>query len=372
MSLPRWLPLVAFSLALAAAVWRAPVADLPAFAAPEPTRQLAVPALFQANLLPKTSLLAATPTVTQLPDGRLAAAWFGGNEAAASDGGIWFSLYNKGGWSDPVLVANRESTAGGTFSHVRSVGAPLLHAEGSWLHLWYGFSGPIGGLSGSLAHVISTDGGKRWSVPVRLQTSPLGPLHTQARNPPVAMADGGLGLPVHHDVFYPHGAWLRFSATGQLIDKARMTQVTSARQPAVLASDGSKALALLRDAGAAPGRVRVARTDNAGRYWHAEDALSVPNPDTALALLRLPSGRLLLAGNSAAGSSVLVLWLSDLAGKDWQLVQTLENAADAAASFADPALLLGRDGTVHLLYAWRQQAIKHVRFNEAWLTGESS
>jgi predicted neuraminidase len=369
MNLPRWLPLAAFSLALAAAVWRAPAADLPAFAPPEVVRQVTGPALFQESLLPKTSLLAATPTLTQLPDGRLAAAWYGGNEMAASDGGIWFALHGKAGWSDPVLVANRESTAGGTLSHVRSVGAPLLYAEGGWLHLWYGFTGPLGGWSGSLAHAISTDGGKRWSVPVRLQTSPLGPLHTQARNPPVVMADGGLGLPVHHDVFYPHGAWLRFSATGQLIDKARMTQSTAARQPAVLASDAGNALALLSDAGPAPGRVRVARTDNGGRYWQAEEALPLPNSDSALALLRLPSGRLLLAGNSAAGVSVLALWLSDATGKQWQLVQTLENAADAAASFSDPALLLGRDGTVHLLYAWRQQAIKHVRFNEAWLTG---
>lgn len=33
------------------------------------------------------------------------------------------------------------------------------------------------------------------------------------------------------------------------------------------------------------------------------------------------------------------------------------------------ALLLGRDGRIHLAYTWRRQGIKYATFSEAWLDG---
>jgi len=52
-----------------------------------------------------------------------------------------------------------------------------------------------------------------------------------------------------------------------------------------------------------------------------------------------------------------------------QEVRTVESAADDAADYGNPALLLGRDGRIHLAYEWRKQDIKYVVFSEAWLDG---
>ena len=366
---PRWLAAPLFAAALAAAFWRAPVPPAPAFVAPPPAAASTLPALFSASLLAKTAESAHAASLTQLADGRIAAAWFAGSREGAADVAIWYSTLGQDGWSRAMPIANRESTAGGTFAHVRKVGNPVLYAEGNWLHLWYVTVG-IGGWAGSaIAHSQSTDGGKSWSKPTKLQTSPFLNISTLVRMPPLPLADGGLGLPVYHEFLAKHGEWLRLSATGQIVDKVRMAHERKTLQPAVVALDAQRAFAVLRDAGPGKGNVQVASTANGGLSWQAGAALPMANPNSSVALLRLKSGRLLLAGNPAQGREALLLWLSADEGRTWQPSRSVETAADGAAEFSYPALLLGRDGRIHLAYTWRRQSIKYATFSEAWLDG---
>jgi predicted neuraminidase len=252
---------------------------------------------------------------------------------------------------------------------VRKIGNPVLYAEGGRLHLWF-VSVAVGGWAGSaLNHSASGDGGRTWAPPVRLQTSPFLNISTLVRAPPLPLADGGLGLPVYHEFIAKHGEWLRFAADGRIIDKVRMALDRRALQPAVAALDERHALAILRDGGPAPGRIRSATSDDGGRRWTAADALPLPNPNASVALLRLRGGRLLIAGNGASNRNELLLWISDDAGKNWRPAPTVENVADAEAEFSYPALLQARDGRIHLAYTWRRQGIKHAVFNEAWLDG---
>lgn len=367
--LPRWLPPALFVAALGGALWRVPTPAAPAFVPPPAAAASALPAQFATQMLPKAAESAHAATLAELPDGRLAAAWFAGSREGAEDVAIWYSTLGREGWSKPLPIASRESTAGGVFAHIRKLGNPVLHTEGSWLHLWYVSVG-IGGWAGSsINHSVSTDGGKSWTKPSKLQTSPFANISTLVRTPPLPLADGGLGLPVYHEFIAKHGEWLRLSATGQILDKARMTHDVRTLQPAVVALDEQRALALLRDAGPGPGRVQLATTANGGMNWEAGDALPIPNPNSSVALLRLKSGRLLLAGNPPNGREALLLWISADEGKTWQASRTVEAAADGGAEFSYPALLLGRDGRVHLAYTWRRQGIKLASFSEAWLDG---
>lgn len=365
----HWLAAALFLAALSAALWRAPSPAAAAFAAPPPTSLSPLPALFSTEQLPKAAESAHAASLAQLPDGRIAAAWFAGTQEGADDVSIWFSTLGKDGWSKPQPIANRESTAGGTFAYVRKIGNPVLYAEGSWLHLWY-VSVAVGGWAGSsINHSVSTDGGASWFKPTKLQTSPLANISTLVRTPPLALADGGIGLPIYHEFIAKHGEWLRLSATGQILDKTRMTNAVRSLQPAIVALDEQRALALLRDAGPGPGKVQVARTENGGIDWKAEEALPIPNPNASVALLRLKSGRLLLAGNPQNGREAMLLWISADEGKTWQASRPIESAPDGGAEFSYPALLLDRDGRIHLAYTWRRQSIKHAAFSEAWLAG---
>jgi predicted neuraminidase len=364
MPLPaRPLLLLLFIGALAGAFWRAPSPAAPAFAPPPAATPSTLPALFVNEMLWRDAgLAAAAPNLTELPDGRIAATWLAGPEDAMT---VRFSVRDRDGWRRPVLIATPESTAGGTFAQVGRLGNPVLHAEGSWLHLWYASRT----LGSSINHSVSTDGGKSWTKPARLQTSPFANFDGAVRTAPVPLADGGLGLPISHDFIGQHGEWLRLSPTGQILAKARLPGTAGTLQPAVAALDDQRAIAVLRDTGAAPGSVRVATTTAGGQRWQADDALAVPNPNSSIALLRLKSGRLLLAGNPASGRQAMLLWLSTDQGKTWQEMRTVESAPDGGADYANPSLLLGRDGRIHLAYDWRRQGIKYVVFSEAWVDG---
>ncbi|HEX6735760.1 MAG TPA: exo-alpha-sialidase [Azonexus sp.] len=368
-AIPRWLSAALFAAALGAAFWRIPPVGAPAFAPPPAVNAGRLPALYAAQMLPMAGAVAAAPSLAQLPDGRIAAAWVAGSDDTADDLAIHFSILGRDGWSDPRPIANRESTAGGLFAHVRRVGQPQLYAEGSWLHLWYAAVGIGGSANVALVHSVSTDAGRSWSKPARLPVSPLAGFGTTPAGPPLALADGGIGLPLQHELFASHGEWLRLSADGRSMDKVRLAHPRSAPQPAVLALDPQRAVALLRDAGAPPGQVRAVHSADGGQSWQAAPDPGPANPGTPLAVLRLPGGRLLLAGNPASGREMLALWLSADEGASWQAGPTVEAAADGAADFSAPALLLGRDGRIHLAYVWRGQGIRHVVFSEAWLDG---
>lgn len=362
----RWLATAAFSVALGAAFWQAPQSPAAAFIAPPPPIDSQLPPLQQSEMLPGVARMAAAPSLAQLADGRIAASWVSGAENVREQEVIWFSTRDDHGWSEPYPVSTREETAGSIFAHIRQIDTPVLLQHGDTLHLWYTATS-IGGHAGqTIIHTHSTDGGQRWQKPVRLQTTPFGNNGMLLGTPPLPLADGGIGLPASQRLFSHHGEWLRLDAQGRVLDKARLPLASAALQPAVFALDANRALAILRD-----GRqLRAAATDNGGQAWHAVDFPEMPNPDTPIALQRLPSGRLLLAGNTGEGRGTLALWLGDASATQWRQAHLVESAGDAAADFSEPSLLLARDGRIHLAYAWRRQGIRHLSFSEAWLDGE--
>lgn len=372
MSLPRWFPPVLFVLALGLALWRAPQPLPPAFEPPPAPAASARPAEFASELLPSAAASAHAATLAELPDGRLAAAWFAGSREGASDVAVWFSLRDAQGWSAPRAIATRASTEAATLAAVRKVGNPVLAVRSGRLHLWY-VSAALGGWAGSsINHAVSADGGSTWSAAEKLVTSPFLNISTLVRTPPLALADGGLGLPVYHEFVAKHGEWLRLSADGRIVGKERLSLPRPGLQPAVAALDDRRALALLRDAGAGEGHVLATATADGGATWQALPALPIRNPNASVALLRLASGKLLLAANPGRDRNVLQLFVSVDEGRTWQASRIADSSPEKDAEFSYPALLQSRDGRIHLAYTWLRQGIRHVSFGEAWLSGEGS
>jgi predicted neuraminidase len=361
-----------FALALAAAVWRAPMPAAPAFAPPTTATTSALPPEFALERLPVVAPFAHSASLAELPDGRLAVAWYAGAHEAAGDVAIWFSTRDGTGWSAPRIVATRATTAVATRAYVGILGNPVLYAESERLHLWYVSVG-FGGWSGSsINHSVSRDGGDSWSPAEKLVTSPFLNLSTLVRAPPQPLADGGLGLPVYHEFIADRAEWLRLSADGRILGKVRMPSQRPGLQPAVAALDDRRALALLRDGGIGDGRVMVDASEDGGVSWRASPSLPIANPNASVALLRLASGRLLLAANPLTGGAryELALFLSDDEGATWTLARVVENDPERKAAYAYPSLLQTRDGRIHLAYSWRYQAIAHAVFSEAWLKGD--
>ena len=322
----RGLPLVLFLGALAAAFWRAPYPVPPALAEPPAATPSSLPPHFSSETLPAGGSLPAMPSLSRLPDGRIAAAWSAGNLATDGERAIWFSVLGQDGWRAPVIIASRESTAGATFAYVGRIGSPVLHAEGGWLHLWY--ASDAGRFGASLNHSVSTNGGTNWTQAERLPTGMLASGSLQLGAAPLPLQDGGLALPISRQFNTGDGEYLRLAPTGEIIDQMRLAAPVLNLPSAV-----------------------------------------VPDEPRAMALLRLQSGRLLLIGHPENAPGALGTWLSADQGKTWQASRRLENPGDSAADFSDPALQLGSGGLIHLVHGWRRQGIKHLSFSEAWLDG---
>jgi predicted neuraminidase len=358
----RWLAPGLFLAALAAAAVQAPRATATGFVVPPARPALPAPPLYQARMLPGTGSAAASPSLARPADGTLVAAWVGSAGGKYAQDAIWFSRLIDGQWQEPLPLTTLEDSAGTVFAHIDRLAQPVLAAAGERLQLWYSASG-TGGLGGFLLYSESDDGGHHWRRPTLRRTTPLASRAPLAQAP-LPLADGGFGLPLSQSDLNRHAIWLRVDRAGRIIDQRRLP--AGGAYPAIAATDTSSATALLA---AFPG-VAGARSGDGGQTWQTAPAPTVANPGTPLALLRLTSGRLLLAGNEGAGRGRLALWLGDPATGEWRLARRVEDAADATADFSEPALLQAADGRIHLVYAWRRQSIRHLTFNEAWLTGD--
>lgn len=218
---PRWIPLLLFIGALLAAAARAPrpgAVDFqpPALSHSEARRLIAA----HWPNIPQTRGEARQPSLSRGPDGRLALVWLAPGRDETDRLAIWFSAQDRQGqWQTPLEVATRATAAGGAFAHVRHIASPMLQTEGSWLHLWYiGYAwGETRGAT--LFHTVSTDGGRHWTLPRRLPLS-AGPFAGErALDGPRPLGDGGFALPVRAPVDAAAARWLRFDATGRLIDQ---------------------------------------------------------------------------------------------------------------------------------------------------------
>lgn len=360
----HWASAALFVAALLIAFLRLPEPGDPRFAPVTGAARVELPTAPTGDNLPAIAPVAGPASLALLPDGRVAAAWLAGPDDDESAAVIWFATLGRDGWSAPQVAAKQESTAAGTLAHLNKLGRPVLFAEGSWLHVWYE-SLTLGSWAGAaIVHSASTDGGKSWSKAERLPTSALGTLGSGLGGPPLALADGGIALPLDQRRPGQGSELLRLSATGRVIDKIRLGPAAAGRQPAVVALDEKRAIAIPTGDGSTR---RALLSSHGGQHWAAVAGFDLPGPATPLALLRLGSGKLLLAGNPPRGRESLQLWLSADDGQSWTLQHTVEAAADGAAEFAYPALLQASDGHIHLAYTWRRQRIKHLAFSEAWL-----
>jgi len=357
----HWLVLIAFIGALTAAFLQRPRSEPTGFVVVQSPPRANAQAFFQARMLPGAGSAAASPSLVGLPDGSVGIAWQGIAGGKYAQDTLWFSRLSNGQWQDPLPISSVEDSAGALFAHISRLGAPVLQAASDRLHLWFGADG-VGGSSRLLLHSVSNDGGTHWRPPAAVTVSPLAACAPLTGHPPLLLADGGFALPIGQSgCLSRHGEWLRFDARGRLVDKQRLPGAGS--HPTAIASSARQALVLLTDAGG----LRALRSDDDGTSWQEIARPAIATPGTPIALLRLASGRLLLAANRGQGRGTLGLWLGQADGTGWQLARLVENAADAAADFSEPALLQTADGSIHLAYAWRRQGIRHLSFNEAWL-----
>jgi predicted neuraminidase len=189
----------------------------------------------------------------------------------------------------------------------------------------------------------------------------------QPRCKPTVLRSGRIVLPLYSDT-YSIAIMALSDDDGQTWFASRPLAGFGNIQPAVLEKKDGTLVAYMRENGPMD-RIRVAESRDKGVTWGPVGAMELPNPGSGLDGLRLASGQwLLIYNDTVQGRHQLAVSLSDDEGKTWQWTRHLEK--QPAGQFHYPAIIQGRDGTLHAVYSYFVEggkSMKHAAFNEAWI-----
>lgn len=139
-------------------------------------------------------------------------------------------------------------------------------------------------------------------------------------------------------------------------------------QPAVMRRNDGTLVAYMRENGAL-NRIRVCESSDDGISWGEVGVSELPNPGSGVDGVRLANGHWLLIYNDAVeGRNTLAVSISTDEGKTWEATRHLES--HPSGSFHYPAIIQGRDGTIHAIYSYfvdGGKSMKHASFDEAWV-----
>ena len=286
-------------------------------------------------------------TIAETSDG-LVAAWFAGTREGQGDVGIWAARRESRGWLDPVEVADGRTKLRRRYPCWNPV---LFQPRQGPLLLFYKVGPSPSRWWGVL--ITSEDGGRSWSEPRRLPAGILGPI----KNKPIQLPDGRLLCPSSDEQrrWRIHLEWADETATrwrrGPPLNDGRSF---AAIQPCLLPHADGRLRMLCRTR---QGAVGECWSEDGGESWTPLAATELPNPDSGIDAVTLASGQALLVYNhSHSARTPLNIAVSD-DGLRWSALAVLE---DEPGEFSYPALIQGRDGTVHVTYTWNRRRIRYV------------
>jgi predicted neuraminidase len=300
-------------------------------------------------------------SITEAANGDLLVSWYGGSYESSDDQVIFLSRRVKGSheWTKPKVL-------------IRSPGKPPGNAvlftddrKRVWL-VWGRMEGEQPMVRGTgwdacrLFFRTSDDNGNTWTQDKPFFHDTLGWL---PRNLTMRLRDGSLVLPLS-DERNGGGVDLSFFLStrdnGQTWTRSGIMR--GGEQPTFIQRDDGSLLAYLR----IRPNIVAAESKDGGRTWTTPAPTRWKNPDSGISMRKLANGHVLLVFNNQSDSRTpLHIARSTDDGRSWSEPLKLETAP---GEYSYPSVLQTRDGMIHVIYTFRRYSIKHVEFNEDWLT----
>ena len=286
-------------------------------------------------------------TVVETKAGLLAA-WFGGTREKHPDVCIYMSANNNGIWSTPELVADgiiNDTLRYPCWNPVlfkRDDGDVILYYKvGPSPQEWWGM------------YKISQDDGKTWSAAKKIPDDLLGPI----KNKPAKINQGKILYPTS---FETPAKWNIYVETSdQDLNNWEKTEIDNngfnAIQPAILFHKKGKIQMLCRSR---EKRIVETWSDDNGKTWTPLKTTSVINNNSGLDALSLNKGLHLLVCNPVEKGRNKLSLLFSTDGKNWNDLMIMED--QPAGEFSYPAIIQGKDGSVHITYTYNRSTIKYV------------
>jgi hypothetical protein len=189
----------------------------------------------------------------------------------------------------------------------------------------------------------------------------------QPRCKPTVLPSGRILLPLYSDT-YSAGLMAISDDDGATWQASRPLAGYGSIQPAVLRRRDGTLVAYMRENGPL-NRIRISESRDDGITWGPVGITDLPNPGSGLDGVVLASGAWLLVYNDTTdGRTSLAVSLSEDEGATWKWTRHLERHDRGAYHY--PAVIQGRDGTIHVVYSYFVEggkSMKHAAFNETWV-----
>ncbi|MHA1731346.1 MAG: exo-alpha-sialidase [Promethearchaeota archaeon] len=284
--------------------------------------------------------------------------FFAGTAEKARDVGSWVvkrpvAASATASWSRPEKFHKVPGKSTGT--------AHLFVAGPREVWMLYNLMNWTGWSTCSILKRVSRDGGRTWGKPEYIRR-----VWGWVTSGKILVLDNGDYLmPIHREFLkYQGHVLISTDRGGRWRRCGRMKTPNGALEPSVVQLRDKSLLCHLRTK---DHQIYETRSFDRGRTWTRPESTGLPNPDSMVTLLALPSGTVVLAYNhSYLHRSPLVLRHSTDGGRTWVNPKVLERGN---REYSYPNMLLASDGFVHLVYTNGRETITHAAFDETWLRG---
>ena len=325
-------------------------------------------------------------TIVETRSGDLVCAYFGGTKERNPDVSIYVSVKRKGSdrWEAPILAAD------GVEGESRKAcwNPVLFEMPGGELWLFFKIGDSVSDWTGWLTK--SADGGHTWSRREPLPEGFLGPI----KNKPLLLGNRLLcgssterhGWRFHVEILDLNTNKWKYvgpveADTLAMTDDMEPTTTSLAHpiyqegkgpkpiysiQPSFLQLSDGRLMVLMRTHN---GRLAQSFSSDGCETWSRVTLSNVPSNQSGTDAVTLSDGRHVLAynnfetlpGEKKGPRTPLSLAVSEDDGQTWQHLLTLEDSPIGEYSY--PAIIEGRDGTLHVTYTWRRRrpAYKEIK-----------
>ena len=254
------------------------------------------------------------------------------------------------GWPTPTEIIDTEGYSDGN---------SVLWLDGnSDLRIWYVTMEDRGWASCPVRERRSPDGGKTWGSATYIREEP----GWMVRNEPVSWNDLLL-MPMYDERDWTSFVLISNDGGESWAESERLRAKVGIIQPALAELSDGRLLMLMRTTAGVIDRSYS--LDDAAMRWSKAEPTSLLNPNSAVDVIGLRSGALLLVYNpTERDRSPLRVALSDDDGASWDTWRDLETED---GEFSYPTVIQTSDRLIHALYTWRRKTIAHASFEESWV-----
>ncbi|MBI1784833.1 exo-alpha-sialidase, partial [Candidatus Sumerlaeota bacterium] len=115
------------------------------------------------------------------------------------------------------------------------------------------------------------------------------------------------------------------------------------------------------------GKIATALSRDGGKTWSAIKLTGIQHPGAGIDSVRLKDGRCLLVYNDSRNRrsplSIAISYDNAETWRKWMDIEALEKGDPSELSY--PNIIQAADGSVHVVYTWKRERIKHAQISLA-------